>query len=499
MSLAGLAEFLAEHLPSRSDAKKDFAMRYTLTIDDRQNLLDLAVHGQILEASRYALGLIAKYLEFKGVLDIGIRIATHEDMIRERGEYADGLLPSIISLSLRDNIFTNNTVVEAISGFDAAPGDFDAGLTIFLGKDGAIRNYGLPVWFDPSPQYGVNPNIPLGHFDYISVFVHEVFHGLGFVRYSSEFSSLVTLLDDGNYYFSGEKVKSLYGGPLPLAPDDHSGYADHYGNTALHEHKINSGLMFQWGNYLDNRLDIGQIDLAILEDLGLSIKTYDGLALFDPLISGTPPEFSKNWVEGGPQDSIFNNSDLAEYIDAGEGFDEILYRDSHMRYNVSLENGLIKIMDKVTQNQDWFMNVERIHFSGRSLAMDVYAGPGEVYRLYKASFDRAPDPEGLGYWIYQRDAGVELSAIALRFIESEEFSRNYGVDQKDDAFLSTLYQNVLEREADAAGLAYWLSELQGGQQSRADILVGFSESSENRINLQGVIDQVIEYVRFDMA
>jgi hypothetical protein len=35
----------------------------------------------------------------------------------------------------------------------------------------------------------------------------------------------------------------------------------------------------------------------------------------------------------------------------------------------------------------------------RAVALDVDGAAGQAYRLYQAAFDRAPDKNGLGYWI----------------------------------------------------------------------------------------------------
>lgn len=143
-------------------------------------------------------------------------------------------------------------------------------------------------------------------------------------------------------------------------------------------------------------------------------------------------------------------------------------------------------------------NVERIQLGDRSLALDVDAGPGEVFRLYQAAFKRTPDPDGLGYWIALKDAGMSLQEISSAFIASREFAERYGVDANDEAFIDTLYMNVLGRPADAEGQAYWLNELQTGAHNRADVLVGFSESQENHTKLLDIIGKAIEYTEFSL-
>ena len=69
--------------------------------------------------------------------------------------------------------------------------------------------------------------------------------------------------------FKGDKVEEILGGdllPAPLYGDEK--ISDHFGNDNNVSNTISSGLLYQWSNYELNRLDIGQIDLAVLKDIG---------------------------------------------------------------------------------------------------------------------------------------------------------------------------------------------------------------------------------------
>lgn len=103
--------------------------------------------------------------------------------------------------------------------------------------------------------------------------------------------------------------------------------------------------------------------------------------------------------------------------------------------------------------------------------------PGAV-RLYGAAFDRDPDAAGLVYWIQQRQRGVGLDKMASLLATSAEFKKLYG-DLDNRAFVEQVYRNVLDREPDAAGTDYWVTQLDQGA-TRGKVLVGFSESAENK-------------------
>ena len=70
--------------------------------------------------------------------------------------------------------------------------------------------------------------------------------------------------------------------------------------------------------------------------------------------------------------------------------------------------------------------------------------------------------------------------IRDRFLASAEFKQRYGENVSDSTYVNTLYKNVLGRDADTGGLNYWLSQLNSGAETRYEVLLGFSESAENK-------------------
>ena len=106
---------------------------------------------------------------------------------------------------------------------------------------------------------------------------------------------------------------------------------------------------------------------------------------------------------------------------------------------------------------------------------------GKMFRLYNASFKRLPDPDGLRYWIVNFSSGKDDErAVASSFLASAEFKQRYGENVSDSNYVNTLYNNVLGRDADTGGLNYWLGNLNNGIETRYEVLLGFSESVENK-------------------
>ena len=49
----------------------------------------------------------------------------------------------------------------------------------------------------------------------------------------------------------------------------------------------------------------------------------------------------------------------------------------------------------------------------------------------------------------------------------------------NDAFIELVYQNVLGRASDPDGKTFWLTRLNNKTKNRGDVMINFSESSEN--------------------
>ena len=101
-------------------------------------------------------------------------------------------------------------------------------------------------------------------------------------------------------------------------------------------------------------------------------------------------------------------------------------------------------------------------------------------RLYDTTLGRLPDAAGLAGWTTALNTGATLAGLAGDFVASAEFQATYGT-LGNAAFVNALYGNSLHRAADAAGAAAWTTLLNAGA-SRAQVVVGFSESAEHQQN-----------------
>ncbi|MBS4069461.1 MAG: DUF4214 domain-containing protein [Sulfurimonas sp.] len=84
--------------------------------------------------------------------------------------------------------------------------------------------------------------------------------------------------------------------------------------------------------------------------------------------------------------------------------------------------------------------------------------------LYTAYFNRAPDAAGLAYWLNELDNNVmDFGSIASNWAnEQQEFTDTYGEDADSSVLITQVYANVLGRSPDTAGTTYWAAELASG-------------------------------------
>jgi Domain of unknown function (DUF4214) len=105
-----------------------------------------------------------------------------------------------------------------------------------------------------------------------------------------------------------------------------------------------------------------------------------------------------------------------------------------------------------------------------------------VVRLYFATYLRVPDYAGLTFNAgLVRNGTVTLTQLADFFTQSPEFLATYG-SLNNTQFVTLLYNNVLGRAPDQAGLDGWVGLLQGGY-TRGQVLLGFSDSTEYQASI----------------
>ena len=200
-------------------------------------------------------------------------------------------------------------------------------------------------------------------------------------------------------------------------------------------------------------------------------------------------------VKGSTGADVFKSGVGSQSFDGGGGMDTISYDGLRSSFKITIDSSGATVSDlKGNAGTDALLNIERLAFQDKSVALDIDGAAGQAYRLYTAALDRAPDAKGLGFWINALDQGHGLESVAAGFTGSAEFARLYGAQTTNEQFVNLLYQNTLHRAPDAEGKAFWIGAIEEYHASREHLLVQFSESPENQAQVIGAIQHGIDFL-----
>lgn len=247
---------------------------WSVKVLDTQNLIPTSVENQMKDAGWYVMWELDQRVSWKGTLDMVINVCPNDPN-------HDGSMNAVLQVMAGGK---NATIYEMQTGIDPMPNNPDLGVNVFVGRDGTVKVYGMSAYFDPNPGPYTPADVPGGYFDVIGVFAHECAHGLAFQAGTTDFNRYMTFDSSGNRFFNGPETMRLLGRPLPLTRMG----STHYGNGALPDNPINSGLMYEWGNFAGNRLNWGKLDFAVLKDVGINVKNTQGLPFLDTMDSQLP-------------------------------------------------------------------------------------------------------------------------------------------------------------------------------------------------------------------
>lgn len=179
------------------------------------------------------------------------------------------------------NLFDQGAVAELKSGID--PNGAAPDILFNVGINGYLQN---TLWFDPDPV-AQSAAVPGNMTDARSVFLHEFGHAFGFNgwrnasngtlpgNYQSTFDAWSALDPSApggpTLVFTGPAAMAEYGAPVPLT----FGNWGHIGNSAP---RPGSGLIGMDGDLMNGvafyhgvRYQISDLDLAMMQDMGLTL------------------------------------------------------------------------------------------------------------------------------------------------------------------------------------------------------------------------------------
>jgi hypothetical protein len=217
--------------------------------------------------------------------------------------------------------------------------------------------------------------------------------------------------------------------------------------------------------------------------------TVAGTAAAETLAGGTAADTVEgragdDFIRADAGDDVIAGGDGSDTLDGGAGVDTAVWDGAAGDYILTL--GSLAVTEKGGGAADVVKNVELLQFGdgfgfGAEGAIDyrLIEGVQEIsaeemgrfVEMYIAYFDRAPDALGLFYWGTRLADDMSIEQIAASFFEQDETRERYP-DEGDFALLVDAgYRNLLERDPDAEGRAYWIEQLELGNVTRGQFML----------------------------
>ena len=221
---------------------------------------------------------------------------------------------------------------------------------------------------------------------------------------------------------------------------------------------------------------------------GADVITINGTAGNDVIdmthtVAGQPfPSDGDDIINGGAGNDVIFGGLGNDIINGGAGVDTAGYVGFSREYSIGSHGQTVS----GPEGSDQLTGIENIQFADGRMVYDQGDAVAIAYRMYDSAFGRAPDSDGQNGWTTALQKGLSVADMASGFAGSQEFVATYG-SLDNQHFVEQLYQNVLDREGEATGVAGWTNALDTHAMSRGQVLAGFSESTEHVQKLAPVV------------
>jgi hypothetical protein len=196
-------------------------------------------------------------------------------------------------------------------------------------------------------------------------------------------------------------------------------------------------------------------------------------------------------ISAGSGNDLISGGGGDDNLNGGSGLDTAVYSGNYKEYKISSTSSsfqLVAIQNK--DGTDALINVERLKFSDKSIAIDLNGSAGTTAKVIGAVLGKSQvlNPTFVGLGLSYLDKGMsysDLGALALTAVGATT----------NDAVVSTLWKNVIGTEATTAIKAPYIKMLTDGMKV-GDLVVLAADTSFNttNINLVGLAQTGIEYL-----
>ncbi|WP_297324376.1 DUF4214 domain-containing protein [Nitrosomonas sp.] len=204
---------------------------------------------------------------------------------------------------------------------------------------------------------------------------------------------------------------------------------------------------------------------------------------------GTPDD---NVIQAAGGKDTVNGEAGNDTLDGGAGVDTAIYNSDYASYSPlkTDSNFIISGPD----GTDTLSGIERLQFTDKNVAIDLDAGQaaGNSVRIIGAAFgaltiQEHPDYVGVGLSLF--DAGQSM-------IEVSQLAVDVMGNLLNDAFVDTVYQNVVGTVPSTSDHDFYVGLLQNGTYTQAQLLEIAANTEVNAvsINLVGLQESGVEFV-----
>ncbi|HSV45554.1 MAG TPA: Ig-like domain-containing protein, partial [Ramlibacter sp.] len=194
----------------------------------------------------------------------------------------------------------------------------------------------------------------------------------------------------------------------------------------------------------------------------------------------------------GGADSLSGSSGN-DTVSGGAGIDSLSFTGNRSQYTLTKTASGYQSQDNTPgrDGTDALTAVEILRFADSTVDLTMAQKataitPAELKtleELYVGFFNRVPEAAGLAYWIAQVDAGTSLTSVADHFYEAGVDFEVYDENMSEDAFITAVYANVLGRSGSngptADNIVYWKNWLHAaGHSNGGMVLQMLSDSHE---------------------
>lgn len=112
----------------------------------------------------------------------------------------------------------------------------------------------------------------------------------------------------------------------------------------------------------------------------------------------------------------------------------------------------------------------------------------KVQAIYNAFYGRPADPEGLAFWVGRlQAANGDLKAILPAFGNSAESNALYGLNSPSTTVVTKIYNIILGRNPDSAGLSFYMGKLDRGELTRSEVAFAVFDGIDPNDSVDGAL------------